>query len=105
MAQTLTDKDVKTLAPPASGNRIVYDSEMRGLGLRITAAGHRSWIFNYRFRGAERRLTIGDAAAYPVRMARKHAGDLRRKLDDGEDPMATRDAANSAPSLATFAAR
>jgi integrase len=105
MAQTLTDKDVKTLAPPASGNRIVYDSEMRGLGLRITAAGHRSWIFNYRFRGAERRLTIGDAAAYPVRMARKHAGDLRRKLDDGEDPMATRDAANSAPSLAAFAAR
>jgi integrase len=105
MAQTFTDKAVKALPPPATGNRIVYDSGMRGLGLRVTSAGARSWIFNYRFRGMERRLTIGDAAAYPVRLARERAGELRRMLDAGEDPMAERDAARRAPSLADFAAR
>jgi integrase len=105
MAQTFTDKAVKALPPPAAGNRIVYDSGVRGLGLRVTSAGARSWIFNYRFRGMERRLTIGDAAAYPVRLARERAGELRRMLDGGEDPMAARDATRRAPSVADFAAR
>ena len=105
MAQRLTDKVVRDLPAPPSGNKVYYDAEMRGLGLRVTAAGHRSWIFNYRFHGAERRMTVGDAAAYPVRLARERAGDLRRTLDAGEDPMAARDATRGAPSVAAFAAR
>jgi Arm DNA-binding domain len=51
MAEQLTDKLVKELPPPPSGNRITYDSAARGLGVRVTAAGARSWIFNYRSHG------------------------------------------------------
>jgi integrase len=105
MAQTFTDKALRALPPPASGNRITYDTEVRGLGVRVTSAGARSWIFNYRFRGMERRLTIGDTAAYPVRMARERAGELRRMLDGGEDPMTARDAVRRAPTMVDFAAR
>jgi hypothetical protein len=105
MPQLLTDKAVKALPPPVSGNRIVYDSGMRGLGIRVTAAGHKAWVFNYRFRGVERRATIGDAAAYPVRLARERAGEMRRTLDAGDDPMAARDGMHRAPTVADFVAR
>ena len=39
MAQRITDKLVKDLVPPATGNRITYDDKIKGFGIRITAAG------------------------------------------------------------------
>jgi hypothetical protein len=59
MKQRLTNKTVKDLPIPATGNRITYDTEVIGLGARITAGGARSYVLNYRTRdGRERRLTI-----------------------------------------------
>ena len=53
---------VKTLESPAEGNKIYYDTKVRGFGRRVTAAGHHSFILNYRTgSGRERRHTIGDA--------------------------------------------
>ena len=63
MAEKLTDKLVKSLAAPPTANRITYDDEVKGFGRRVTAAGTRAFILNYRTRGGrERRFTIGDAA-------------------------------------------
>ena len=39
MTQKLTDSIVKTLPIPARGNRIAYDSDVKGFGVRVTAAG------------------------------------------------------------------
>ena len=47
-----------TLAP-AVGNRITYDEEVKGFGVRITSAGAKAFILNYRAAGRERRITIG----------------------------------------------
>jgi hypothetical protein len=47
MAQKLTDKAVKTLAAPPKGNRITYDTDVSGFGVRVTAAGARSFVLNY----------------------------------------------------------
>jgi integrase len=105
MAQVLTDRIVRGLPAPTSGNKVTYDEEVRGLGVRVTAAGARAWVFNYRFKGIERRITIGDASAWPVRQARERAKELRRLVDAGADPMAERDAARSVPTLAAFADR
>jgi hypothetical protein len=44
----ITDKLVKDLSSPAKGNIITYDTEVKGFGVRITAAGARAFILNYR---------------------------------------------------------
>jgi hypothetical protein len=39
VAERLTDRLVRSLTPPAKGNKVTYDSEVRGFGVRVTAAG------------------------------------------------------------------
>jgi integrase len=82
----LTDAICRKLAPPAKGNQIYYDGH--GFGLRVTAAGARSFILSYRTReGRARRLTIGDLGAWTVATARAEAAELRRQIDQGGDPL------------------
>ena len=47
----LTDKVIKTVALPASGYRIEWDSELPGLGLRTTARGIKAFVYNYPCQG------------------------------------------------------
>jgi integrase len=103
---SLTDSQVRTLAPPAKGNRIVYDGAVKGLGVRVTSAGTKSWVLNYRnARGVERRLTIGDATAWTARQARERAKELRREIDAGGDPLGERQADRAAPTVNDLADR
>lgn len=72
--------------------RIVYDKDdkasVRGLGLRITKAGARAFIFNYRTKtGIERRYTVGRHEDWSMAAARKRAKDLRTIVDAGGDPV------------------
>lgn len=69
----LTDAAVRNLPPPAAGNRITYDAAVRGFGARVTSAGARSFVLNYRHGARERRITIG---SYPrvERVAGARAG-------------------------------
>src|SRR5258708_3239930 len=105
MAEQLTDKMVKELPAPPAGNRITYDEDVRGLGVRGTSAGTRAWIFNYRANGVERRMTIGETNAWTVRKARDKAKELRRRVDDGGDPLAERDAKRAEPTVNMLADR
>ena len=59
--EKLTDRFAKLAAAPDEGRpyRIYYDHEVKGFGLRVTKAGFRAFILNYRARGVERRYTIG----------------------------------------------
>jgi integrase len=99
MVINFTPARIRELAAPTGGNVIHYDTEVRGLGLRITKNNARSWIFNYRVKGVERRLTIGAYADWPVKLAREEAKRLRRLVDQGHDPMADRHAERVAPSV------
>ena len=93
MAEKITDKLVRDLAAPDTGNRIVYDTEVSGFGIRATAGGSKAFILNYRNgEGRERRLTIGAYGkdAWSVEAARKRAGELRREIDKGNDPLAAK---------------
>lgn len=103
MTQRFDDRMAKALPAPERGNRITYDSEVPGLGLRVTAGGARAWVYNYRARGVERRLTIGPLAAWSVRAARDRAKELRRDVDMGRDPMADRHDDRAAPTMADLA--
>jgi hypothetical protein len=71
----LTDVKVKRLHVPATGNVIVWDTKVTGLGARVTASGHRAFVLNYYTRGGQRRrFTLGH---FPIgallALARKRA--------------------------------
>jgi integrase len=99
MAQRITDKLIRGLAPPPSGNRIHYDTDIRGFGVRITAAGAVSFVLNYYVHKRERRYTIGQYPAWSVVAARREAEDLRKRIDRGEDPLARRIEDRDAPTV------
>jgi len=105
MAEKLTDKVIKSLPIPSSGNRITYDSGVRGFGVRTTSAGARSFVLNYRAGGRERRITIGSFPDWSVTVARDRAAALKRQVDDGADPMAERHTDRAAPTMNDLADR
>jgi integrase len=69
---------------------------VRGLGVRITRAGARSWVLNFHIAGRERRLTIGSTLIWPVKLAREEGKRLRRLVDQGIDPLQQRQAERAA---------
>ena len=97
MAGKLTDTAVKGLALPEAGNKITYDSEVKGFGIRVTSAGAKAFILNYRAAGRERRITLGSFPDWSVTDARNEAKGVKRRIDVGEDPMADRQADRAAP--------
>src|SRR5690349_7577058 len=108
----LTDKLVRTIAPPAKGAAITYHAEVPGFGIRVTAYNCRSYILNYSVAGRERRTTIGQSPTWSTTAAREEARALRRLVDVGIDPMderamadAAAAAARSAPTLLDLFAR
>jgi integrase len=105
MRQRLTDTIVKALPTPASGNKIHYDAELPGFGCRVTPAGSRAYILNYRAGGRERRITIGQHPAWSVKAARDEAKRLRREIDAGRDPLAEEQAEREAPTVADLCQR
>jgi integrase len=113
MMPRLTDKTIWELPPATAGNRIFYDSPNRkgrdwtpGFGVRVTAAGARSFILNYRTKdGTERRLTIGTLPAWDLNAARTEARGLKRRVDAGEDPLADLRAVRGALTVADLSDR
>jgi len=100
MGNQITEKLVKKLQVPARGNRIIYDGELRGFGLRITAGGAVAFILNYHVHGRERRFTIGRSPEVTAEMARREALALREALRQGHDPLAERERLRGAPTMA-----
>jgi integrase len=105
MAQLLDKDVVDDLEPPADGNRITYDTEVKGFGVRVTSAGAKAFILNYRAGGRERRFTIGSYPDWKVKAARDEAKALKRRIDRGEDPMGDRHAERAAPTMDDLADR
>jgi integrase len=108
MATKLTPALVAAAIGPADGKayNLISDIEVIGLGLRTTKAGAKAWTFSYRTHsGISRRLTIGNASDWPLKMARDEARRLRRLVDTGHDPMGERHELRSAATVADLVAR
>jgi integrase len=90
VAVKLTEKTIKDLAHPTKNQLIIWDSEVQGFGIRITTGGVKSFVFDYRIAGRQRRYTIGRHPELSVIAARGRAVGLRMALLDGRDPMAER---------------
>jgi integrase len=87
----LSDKTVKAAEAPNKGNALVWDTDIRGFALRVTAAGTKSFVLDYRAGARKRRYTIGRYPDWSVTAARNEAKALRRIVDRGEDPLSGRD--------------
>jgi integrase len=99
-SQTLSDSVVKKLPLPAKGNRIFWDDQVPGLGARVTAAGSRSYVLDYRTKaGRQRRYTIGSAGDWTAGAARIEGRKLRRQIDEGGDPLGDVQAEREAPTV------
>jgi integrase len=101
---------VGELPAPASGNRIYYDTEVKGFGVRVTAKGARAFILNYRVRrgpkaGIERRYTIGSTGDWSTEGARTEAKRLKQLIDQGRDPVGEDEQARQAPTVAALCDR
>ena len=97
----------KSLPTPAKGSRIHYFPEAvvqgvqvpRGFGVRVTAAGVRSFVLRRRVRGeghADRTITIGRWPDWKVPAAVRQAREERQKLEKGTDPIAQKRAVKAA---------
>jgi integrase len=102
MGDRLTDKMIKKLPVPNRGNRVTYDDIVKGFGCRVTAAGSRSFVVNYRRKadGLERRYTIGSFPEWTVAGARQEAKRLKREIDGGADPVGEARSEREAPTVA-----
>ena len=94
----LTDALVRKLEAPEAGTPefrkgyvLVADADSP-LRVRVTNAGVRSFIVEYRIRRRERSYTIGRCDVWDLRAARDEAKRIVRQAHDGADPLADRDA-------------
>jgi integrase len=107
MSKRLTDTIVKSLPVPKTGNKITYDDAVKGFGIRVTAAGSRAFILNYRVRsGRERRFTIGQFPDWKTAAAREEAATLKQRIRlQGDDPLASLEADRDAKTVLNLAER
>ncbi len=78
----LTEQRIKE-AQGANSTRVLWDSTVKGLGLRVTKAGAKAFVLSYRQDGRKHIVTIGRPGELTLREARKRAGAELVAIRDG----------------------
>jgi len=84
----LNKTTLERLPSPAEGYQIHWDEKLAGFGVRVTPTGAKSFIFQKRINGKEKRLTIGRFGELTAEQARKEAVKLAGQIATGGDPAA-----------------
>src|SRR5215472_5521599 len=84
----LTTTTEKLKLEPGERDKIWFDDDVPGFGLRVRDTGSRSWVYQYKIGGRTRRLVLGHAKAIKLGRAREIAGELHAKVKLGGDPAA-----------------
>lgn len=100
MAEKLSDASVRRFVKAANGG-VLWDSAVRGFGVRLTDSGRASYLLAYRtIEGRQRWYRLGLVSEWPsVAAAREEAGAIKRKVLDGSDPAAVKKEARTAPDV------
>lgn len=61
----LSDRILDVIKPPKTGALELWDTVERGLHIRISHTGRRSWFVAYRLNGKQKRLKVETAAGWP----------------------------------------
>ncbi len=98
-SQKLTARFVEGVTPGPS--RLEYfDRLVRGLALRVSPTGGKSWVLLYRYHRRLRRWTIGRFPTLSLADARELARAGLRDVDRGQDPAQAKRDANEATTFA-----
>jgi len=99
----MTDRGIAALKPKTTRYE-AWEDGRTGLGVRVSPAGRKSWIYMYRFNGTPRRMTLGTYPALSLADARvKHANaqaDLEKGVDPGVQAVQQKRADRSAETVA-----
>lgn len=95
--QKLTEKVLRDAEPAEGRDYQIFDTEVRGFAACIYRGGGRAFTLDYRYAGRQRRMTFARWPEWGVSAARERAKELRREIDAGGDPLATRGALREAP--------
>jgi integrase len=107
MRERINERLIRRLRenPPKAGvngqtvSDIVWDSDPKGFGVRITSGGALAFILRYVLDGRERRMTIGAYPDLSPSAAREEAVRLRGLIVAGQDPLADREDRRRAPTV------
>jgi hypothetical protein len=87
----LTKRLIEQLLPDASGDRFVWDHELRGFGVRLKPSGVCTYIVQYRDAGGRtRRLALGRHGVLTAEQARKRAMQRLAEVAGGGNPSVDR---------------
>jgi integrase len=83
----LTKRSVDALALPAAGEKIAWDAELRGFGVRVSATGRRTYFVRKRTKaGRQVRVKLGVHGEVTAEQARAAAVREFGRIADGADP-------------------
>ena len=85
------DRVARLQCEPGKQQSLFWDRKTPGLGLRATASGAKSYIFEARLQGRTLRWTIGDVRTWAIGKAQEEATRLKTLTDQGLDPRVLRD--------------
>jgi integrase len=104
MTTSQTRKLTKTVVEQASRNQTIWDAEIPGFGVRVTPAGSKSFVFQFRSRTKEQgKIVIGRFPSMTVDQARKTAREHRVLVDQGGNPSRDRKGVRDAITLRQLA--
>jgi integrase len=101
----LTKQIVETAKAPADGQRFIRDDQIKGLALRITANGVKSFVWEGRIKGRMRRITLGQFPAITVVLARDKALEMKAAISRGGDPALERQQEREEPTFGNLTVR
>jgi integrase len=87
----LTERKIETLAVEhGRKDRLVFDDAQRGLAVRVTASGGRTYLCQYTLHGHKWRVPLGTCSAVSLSKAREAAAVIMGDVAKGRNPAAER---------------
>lgn len=96
--ERLNKEIIDGLTPPAkgavvhwfAGAKVQETVAPRGFGVRVTAAGVKAFVLDYRIQRKQHRITLGRWPDWPALKAVQRARELRQQIDRGDNPLSQR---------------
>src|SRR6202030_3183378 len=76
--------------PEGKRDMLVFDDEQRGLGVRVTASGSKTYLAQYTCHGQKRRVPLGSCSALSLAKARDAVRSIMGDVAKDVDPSAER---------------
>lgn len=95
---SLTERRIRD-TKPGPRTQILWDDQVKGLGLRTTKAGIKSYVLSYRADNRKRLMTLARTSETSLENARRLAGELLIRVRQGDDPLEQRSRRKELPTV------